>query len=75
MTNTDMPELAALHGKQADLRISAYHLTLEDLNALLQVQLTVALLSKLTDDVTRNTTITLYETAAVATFANTRLEQ
>jgi len=76
MTNTvNMPELAARHGKQADLRISAYRLTLEDLNALLQVQNAVALLSKLTHDIIRDTTITMDETAAVASFANTHLEQ
>jgi len=75
MTNTLNVLKQTRYRKKADLRISAYRLTMEDLNALLQIQLTVALLSKLTDDVTRNTTITLDETAAVASLANTRLEQ
>jgi len=48
---------------------------MKDLNALLQVQLTVELLSKLTHDVTRDSMISLDETAAVASLANTRLEQ
>jgi len=67
MTNTiNMPELAAHPRKQADLRYSAYRLTMDDLDALLQVQFTLALLSKLTYDVTRDASITLEETAAIA---------
>jgi len=50
-------------------------LSTEDLDTLLQVQLAMALLSKLTYDVTRDTGITLEETAAAAPYAWTYLDQ
>jgi len=75
MTNiANLPE-QALHGKKADLRCSAYRLTMDDLDNLLQVQFTLALLSKLTYDVTRDASITLEEMAAVARYACTYLDQ